>query len=237
MASNINLDNYQMTLISVIVADDHTLFRRALIRLLKTFNRVNEVHEASNGGELLQLLKKTSANVVLMDIQMPVMDGFQASEGALKKYPNMKVLALTMLSENPFFTRLMELGVHGILLKNCDERELEDAIYSAVDNDFCQNEWSQAGVDGLIKLGTSVKKNLALLSKRENEILHLIYQGLTSHEISKQIGISKRTVDIHRRNLLRKLQADNSIQMLKNAFTRGLLRLDFTNNYQTIPHS
>src|SRR5882762_822943 len=114
----------------VYIADDHTLFRKAMVNLLRTFERVSEVKDAENGKELLTLIKYEAPDVVIVDLQMPVMDGAETSEQIIGKFPDIKIIILTMHDSNKFILHMMEMGVHAFLLKNTEPDELEKAIYS-----------------------------------------------------------------------------------------------------------
>jgi two-component system response regulator DegU len=136
-----NLTPNLMDKIDVIIADDHTLVRKGILNLLKTFNRIGEIKEAENGKKLLDLLQVWSPTVVLVDIAMPVMDGFTICEIIISKYPAIKIIVVSMYDEESYVAKMLELGVHGYLTKNADPEEIERAIYSVVDIDFYQMNW------------------------------------------------------------------------------------------------
>src|SRR5688572_21034331 len=119
-----------MKQLKVYIADDHTLFRKAMVNLLRSFERINVVKDAENGKELLGLIKNEVPDVVIVDLQMPVMDGSEASKQILQKYPDIKIIVLTMHDSNKFILHMMDLGVHAFLLKNTEPDELEKAIYA-----------------------------------------------------------------------------------------------------------
>ncbi|HZI25076.1 MAG TPA: response regulator transcription factor, partial [Chryseolinea sp.] len=129
-----------MKQLKVYIADDHTLFRKAMVNLLRSFERVNVVKDAENGKELLGLIKNEVPDVVIVDLQMPVMDGSEASKQILQKYPEIKIIVLTMHDSNKFILHMMDLGVHAFLLKNTEPDELEKAIYAVADKDFYHND-------------------------------------------------------------------------------------------------
>src|SRR5688572_31540172 len=109
----------------VYIADDHTLFRKAMVNLLRTFDRVSEVKDAENGKELLTLMKYQQPDVAIVDLQMPVMDGTETCETIIAKYPDVKVIVLTMHDSEKYILHMMEMGVHAFLLKNTEPEELE----------------------------------------------------------------------------------------------------------------
>src|SRR5688572_30546261 len=128
------------TKLKVYIADDHTLFRKAMVNLLKTFPRVNEVKDAENGKELLTLIKYDVPDVAIVDLQMPVMDGSETCGQIIQKYPDVKLIILTMHDSEKYILHMMEMGVHAFLLKNTEPDELEKAIYAVAEKDFYHNE-------------------------------------------------------------------------------------------------
>lgn len=212
--------------INVYIADDHTLFRKAMVNLLRTFSRVNEVKDAENGKELLELVKKEPPQVVVVDLQMPIMDGVEASEILVRKFPDVKVIMLTMHDSEKYILHMVELGVHAFLLKNTEPEELERAIYTVHDKDFYHNDLV-AGV-----LRKSIREQLEArrpefsrisLTDREKEILHLICKEMTIREIAIHLNISENTVRNHRVNLMEKIGTDNAIGLVRFAYESGLL--------------
>jgi DNA-binding NarL/FixJ family response regulator len=212
--------------INVYIADDHTLFRKAMVNLLRTFSRVNEVKDAENGKELLELVKKEPPQVVVVDMQMPVMDGVETCENLIKKFPDVKVIMLTMHDSEKYILHMVELGVHAFLLKNTEPEELERAIYTVYDKDFYHNDLV-ANV-----LRKSVREQLEArrpefsrisLTDREKEILHLICKEMTIREIALHLNISENTVRNHRVNLMEKIDTDNAIGLVRFAYESGLL--------------
>src|SRR5687767_5431545 len=119
--------------IKVFIADDHTLFRKAMVNLIQTFSRVSVVKDAENGKELLTLMKYESPDVALIDLQMPVLDGADTCEQILAKYATTRLIVLTMHDSDKYIQHMIEMGVHGFLLKNSEPDELERAIYAVHD--------------------------------------------------------------------------------------------------------
>src|SRR5690349_2521851 len=116
--------------LKIFIADDHTLFRKAMVNMIQTFHNVAEVKDAENGQELLTLMKYSVPDVVIIDLQMPVMDGTEATEIISQKYPDVKIIILTMHDSEKYILHLIELGAHAFLLKNTEPEELEKAIES-----------------------------------------------------------------------------------------------------------
>ncbi len=197
--------------ISVVITDDHRLFRKGIRSLLEEFHFIDHIYEAGNGLELLELLKllKSPPGIVLLDIQMPVMDGIEAHRQIRKLYPQQKVIILTMEDDEHFIMYMISEGVNGFLLKNAEPEELEEAITKVYINDF----YFPAELSKLVIKSASQKKfeakNLPDFTEREMEVLDLICREFTAPEIAEKLEISARTVEGHRRKLLEKSGAKN----------------------------
>ncbi|WKZ59716.1 MAG: response regulator transcription factor [Cyclobacteriaceae bacterium] len=212
--------------INVYIADDHTLFRKAMVNLLRTFSRVNEVKDAENGKELLELVKKEPPQVVVVDLQMPIMDGVEASEILVRKFPDVKVIMLTMHDSEKYILHMVELGVHAFLLKNTEPEELERAIYTVHDKDFYHNDLVANVLRKSIREQLEARRpefSRISLTDREKEILHLICKEMTIREIGLHLNISENTVRNHRVNLMEKIGTDNAIGLVRFAYESGLL--------------
>lgn len=213
-----------MKKLEIYIADDHTFVRKGMIRLLHTFHRIGEIKEAADGKELIELIKGSQPDAVILDLEMPGMNGFDTSKYLVDHYPDVKILILTMHTEEVFILNLMELGVHGFLNKNAEPLEVEQALYSVVDKDFYRNEIVNQA------LQTGVKRTLnnssaGRLSPRELEILLLICKELTPSEISTRLQISEKTFFNHRKHILEKTGVRGNVGIVKFAYERGLLEL------------
>ena len=214
-------------LYKVYIADDHTLFRKAMVNLLQTFEKVEEVKDAENGKELLNLIKQQAPNVAIIDLQMPVMDGAETSELILQKYPDVKIIILTMHDSDKYILHMMEMGVHAFLLKNTEPEELEKAIYSVSEKDFYHNDLVAAVLRKNVKEKKAGKRPVFLqveLSEREKEVLTLICSELTMKEISHKLFLSENTVRNHRVNIMEKVGVKNIVGLVKYAYEIGLLK-------------
>ena len=211
---------------TVYIADDQSLFRKGMVRLLSTFKGVSKVKEAKDGKELIQLVKSAPPDVVLMDYKMPVMDGAKASKYILNHFESVKILMLSMNDEERFIFEMMELGVHGYLLKNAEPEEVENAIEIVTEKDFYYNQL----VTDVLRKGIQYRNKKAphqansILTLREKEILVLICQELTAKEIAEKLSISERTVNSHRANLIEKIGARNTVGLVRYALESNLLK-------------
>jgi len=212
---------------SVYIADDHTLFRKAMVNLIRTFERVKEIKDAENGKELLSLIKHQAPQVAIIDLQMPVMDGTEASEQILQKYPEVKIIILTMHDSEKYILHMMEMGVHAFLLKNTEPEELEKAIYSVAEKDFYHNDLVASVLRKNVKEKKAGKRPAFLqseLSDREKEVLTLICGELTMKEISQKLFLSENTVRNHRVNIMEKVGVNNIVGLVKYAYETGLIK-------------
>ena len=215
-----------MKQLKVYIADDHTLFRKAMVNLLRSFERITDVKDAENGKELLTLIKYEQPDVVIVDLQMPVMDGTETSAIILQKYPDVKIIILTMHDSNKFILHMMDLGVHAFLLKNTEPDELEKAIYAVADKDFYHNDLVVAVLRKNVnekKMGQRPTFQAAELTEREKEILLLICQELTMKEIGQRLFLSENTVRNHRVNIMEKVGVNNIVGLVKYAYEAGVV--------------
>jgi two-component system response regulator DegU len=215
-----------MKKLRVYIADDHTLFRKAMVNLLRSFDRVIDVKDAENGKELLTLIKNEVPDVAIVDLQMPIMDGAEASAQVLQRYPEVKIIILTMHDSNKFILHMMELGVHAFLLKNTEPDELENAIYAVADKDFYHNELVASVLRKNVKekkLGQRPNFRHTELTEREKEILFLICQELTMKEIGQRLFLSENTIRNHRVNIMEKIGVRNIVGLVKYAYDVGIV--------------
>ena len=210
-----------MKKLNIYIADDHTFVRKGMTRLLKTFSRVGEVAEASDGKELIALVKRTAPDVVLLDLEMPIMGGSETAKYMVDHFPNVKIIVLTMHTEEFFVLNLMEIGVHGFLSKNAEPEEVERAIYSVIEKDFYRNDIVNNAMLNGIKRTSGVNK----LSSREMEILLLICQEFTPTEISDRLQISEKTFFNHRSHILEKIDGRSNVSIVKYAYQHGHIDL------------
>lgn len=211
-----------MDIIRLIIADDHIIFRKGLRTILNELDEIKVVGEASNGHELLDQLKNQKADVVLMDIRMPVMDGIEATKKVSDHYPDVKVIALTMHEEIGYFNQMVEAGASGFLLKKTTRDELQKAIQMVIEG---ENYFSEEFISHAQTFQKPRQKNpMIQLTDREEEVLSYICKGYSNAEIGKHLGVSIRTVDGHRARLLEKTGAKNSPHLVMFAIKNGLIK-------------
>jgi DNA-binding NarL/FixJ family response regulator len=213
-----------MEKIRIIITDDHQLFRNGLKILLNAYPEFEVVGEASNGEEFLKILKNTKADIVLMDIDMPEMDGIEATRKGLKISPEINVIALSMYGEEEYYYKMVDAGSKGFLLKDSDISEVKEAIITVNKGGNYFSQELLYHVIQKIKHREHESKS-ANLSKRETEILFKICEGFSNQEIADSLFISKRTVDKHRANLLGKTNSKNTASLILFAIRNKLIEI------------
>lgn len=216
---------YLKTMIKIAVVDDQCLFRTGLISLLKEFNELDIAIEVSNGQELIQEIEKQKPDVVLLDIEMPVMDGFDTAYYLKKNHPEIKILILTMYNEEDIILHLISKGAHGFLLKNDPIKVVVDAIHAVLGTGYYFNDRvSKSMVRGLVS-NKKIKPHFksVSLSEREIEIVRLIGKEYTNKEIADRLFVSVRTIDGHREKILEKTKARNTAGIVMYAVKNNLL--------------
>ena len=213
-----------MKKISVYIVDDHSLFREGLKMLLPPLDYLDPPFEAENGQQFIDGLAKNHVDIAMLDIEMPVVNGIQAAQLAKEISPGIKIIALSMYSDENYYLSMIEAGACGFLLKNSNFQEVEKAIVDVF------NDKSYISIEILNNilrqpLKTSVNASNDDLSEREKEILLFICKGLTNNEIADRLNLSKRTVDKHRENLLLKTQSKNTANLVIYAIKNGYLKI------------
>lgn len=209
----------------IAVVEDHDFYRNGLCLAIKRIKFVELAFEAVNGKDFLEKQKTNPADIVLLDIMMPVMGGYEVVSETKKTYPDLKIIILTMLDEEEQINKFIDAGVYGYLLKNIDHRNLEIALKAVING---QNYYSTEIMSLLTKrLRTPAPdKSISIqLSKRELQILQLIYEGFSNREIAEKLFISIRTVTNHRFNLMQKTAAKNTASLISYGLKHKLLNI------------
>lgn len=216
-----------MKKISIAIVDDHKLFRNGLKLLLKkTANEIIEnIYEASNGQEFIHLMKIKKIDLALMDIAMPILDGIETSKLALDINKDLKIIILTMYSDEKYYKKMIDIGVNGFVLKESDIGDVTDAIKAVIEGN---NYFSSEILYNLLKNPKSVdNENHAdcNLSEREKEILYFICQGFSNQEIAEKLYLSKRTIDKHRSNILEKTNCKNTANLVAFSIKNNIVKV------------
>jgi DNA-binding NarL/FixJ family response regulator len=212
--------------INVIIVDDHEIFRNGLKMVLGKLKYVNVIGEAANGLEILSLLKDLKPDIILMDIEMPQMNGIEATEKALKLYPDLKIIALTMFNDDEYVQSMIDTGVRGFLIKNINKDILDKAIQEVSNGgNYYSQELMQFFTRRLSKEDLKPKGEEISLTKREKEILQLMAEGMNNKEIADNLFVSERTIIGHKSNLLAKSGCKNTIGLLAFAIKNKLVSI------------
>jgi len=210
----------------ILLVDDHRLIRDAIRSYMEDDADYEVVGEASQGQEAIRTMEETEVDVVLMDINMPIMDGLECTKEIVKRWPHIKVLTLSMMSDNQHIKQMMGAGASGYVLKNCTEKELKKAIKTVYDGDtYYSAEVTEVVMVNLMKNNSTKTSNLVVdmpLTEREKEVLELIIKEHTNNEIADKLFISNRTVDAHKRNLLEKTGSKNIAGLVMYAINNQL---------------
>ncbi|GAB7088877.1 MULTISPECIES: response regulator transcription factor [Marinifilum] len=209
----------------VIIVDDHKMFRSGLRFLLSNIPNITVIGEASNGKEFLKMAENETIDIALMDINMPEMNGIEATRIAMEKYPDLKVIVLSMHGEEEYYDQMLDAGVKGFLLKNSDADELIAAIEAVIAG---KSYFSQELLVDILdqKRLQKLRTDTVKLSTRELEVLKLICDGFSNAEIAEHLFISHRTVDRHRANLLSKTGCKNSTSLVMYAVKNKIIEIE-----------
>ncbi len=210
-------------MIQIILADDHRMFRESIAKLLTVENIAHVLAQASNGKEVLELLETNEPDLVLMDIDMPVMDGIEATKNAIEKYPDLKILALSSFGDEKYYFKMVEAGAKGFVLKNASLGELKNAVKEVANN----GSWfsSELLQKIIINISSQSENTKSELTNREAEILKLICESYTNEQIAEKINLSYDTVKWHRANLLSKTKCSNTAGLVIYAIKNKIIEV------------
>ena len=207
--------------IKIALVDDHALFRNGLRGLIDGNQGCRIVAEAGDGEEFLNNEEAISADVVFMDIAMPNLSGDKATALALERNPNLKIICLSMFGEEKYYSRMVEAGAKGFLLKDSSIEEVFAAIEAVTNNDeYICKEVMQALSDAMRR-----NEDTEVLSEREMDVLLGICRGLSTQEIADKLFLSKRTVDTHRANILEKTGSKNTASLVVYAIKNNIVEV------------
>lgn len=212
--------------IKIVLVDDHKLLVNSMKVMLGKQKELKIVGEAYNGIQFLELLPKIDFDLVLMDIDMPGMNGIEAARKALKLKPKLKIISVSMFDDFDSYNSVIEAGVHGFVVKSTPKKELIEAINAVMDGDkYFSSQLLENAIEHMA--AQKDKKVLKkLLSKREIGVLELICVGFSSTEIAKKLNISNRTVEKHRDSLLKKTKSRNSVTLAVLAVQHSIIDYD-----------
>jgi len=209
--------------IRIILADDHAIVRHGLNRSFQQEKDVEVIAQAQNGRSAVQLAKELSPTVVVMDISMPDLNGIEATRQITSESPQVKVIALSMHSSKKYVTEMFKAGASGYLLKNCDFEELADAVrIVAGGKTYISPSVSDLVVQDYVNSSVEEDSAFSVLTRREREVVQLLSEGKTTKQAALHLYISPKTVEVHRLNIMKKLNIDGIAQLTRYAIQEGL---------------
>lgn len=219
-----------MKKIKLAIAEDHPIFREGLVWVLERSDDIEVCIKAINGKELIEQIKIRRPDVVLMDLKMPEMDGVEATIHIKQKYPDIKIIILSMYDGEFTIANLMKKGANSYLVKSADPNEIKKAIYSVMEKGYYYSDYiSEAmhkGLSGLKKLKPAFDYDSGL-SQQEHRVLELICHGFTTSDIADKMNLCFKTIEGYRTKLHEKLCVKNTAQLIILALENDLVDLDF----------
>ena len=211
---------------NIILVDDHLILRQGIKSLITAENIAKVIGEASNGIELLDLLKKQKPDIVIMDIDMPYMNGMEATQKALEMIPELKIIAFTMFGDEEYYYKMIDLGVKGFILKSSGIAELENAINGVMLGESYFSPEVLRKIISSLGRNKQVKNSLNVeFTSREIEVLQQICLGLNNEEIAEKLFISPKTIKSHRSNLLGKTGCKNTPTLILYAIKNNIVQI------------
>ncbi len=206
-------------MIKTFIIDDHPMVIAGIWQMLQNADNVQVVGSASDGYAALEALKKQPADVALVDINLPDLDGIELCKKLRERFPKLKILGLSTFKERSYITRMIDAGASGYLLKNANGEELSEAIEAA----YRGRMYMSMEAALTIARPVATQPELPILTSREKEVLALIAEGMTNNEIAEKLFISPLTVDSHRKNILAKFGVKNTAAMVKYGMEAGFI--------------
>ncbi|KPA15784.1 LuxR family transcriptional regulator [Candidatus Magnetomorum sp. HK-1] len=214
--------------IKILLADDHKITRDGLCVLINGQSNMKVVGEAENGRSAVEMAFQLTPNVIVMDINMPELNGIDATHKIIKELPDTKIIILSMYSDKRYIIGALKAGVAGYLLKNCAFDELLNAINTVIKNKrYMSAEIADLVMEGYAhSLVSNEPAGISILTTREREVLQLIAEGVKTNEIASKLFVSVKTISTHRRQIMEKLNTDNIADLIKFALKEGLISLE-----------
>ena len=213
-------------MIRVLVVDDHAILRDGIRSILESQEDVIVVGEASDGAEALEFVSKLLPDIVLMDISMPNTNGLEATRLIKERFPQVKVLILTQHDNREYIAPALGAGASGYVLKRSGRREMLNALRQVHEQGvFLTNNITQEVLQDYSQNGRNGKEDEHHLTERERQVLQLVVEGKSNKEIALMLGISPKTVSVHRTNIMSKLDVQNTVELIRYAASNPLVSL------------
>jgi len=217
-----------MSNIKVLLVEDHTILRKGLCSLLENEYGIEVIGEAENGREAIEKAENLLPDIVVLDISLPLLNGLEVTRQLKKRFPEIKILILTMHTSDEFVFEILNAGAKGYIVKKAAPNELVAAIHAVyLGQSFFSPEISKMMLDRMVEKGqlhddSDVNE---ILTEREREILQLVAEGNSSRTIAEMLFLSLKTVENHRSNIMKKLDIDNLAGLIKYAISKGIIQI------------
>jgi len=206
-------------MIQVLIADDHQVLLDGLVAIVDKVDDISVVATANNGKDVLDLLSQHQVDVVMLDINMPILNGVETCKKINAKYPDIKVIAISMHKKQSFINRMIQHGAKGYILKDDTGDHIIAGIRAVVDG----GRYFSPRISDIVLGGQKESKTVLEISPREIEVLRLISEGMTNQEVANKLFLSPHTTESHRRNLLEKLGARNTADLVRLGLEKGYI--------------
>lgn len=217
-----------MSNIRVLLVEDHTILRKGLCSLLENEYGIEVIGEAENGREAIEKAENLLPDVVVLDISLPLLNGLEVTRQLKKRFPEIKILILTMHTSDEFVFEILNAGAKGYVIKKAAPNELVSAIHAVyLGQSFFSPEISKMMLDRMVEKGqlTDESDVNEILTEREREILQLVAEGHSSRTIAEMLFVSLKTVENHRANIMKKLDIENLAGLIKYAISKGIIQI------------
>jgi DNA-binding NarL/FixJ family response regulator len=213
--------------IRVLIVDDHQIFREGLRSMIEKKPGITVVGEAESGKTAIELARELRPDIVIMDIVMPDMNGIETTRHLAESLPQVKIIGLSMHDDVRFATEMLKAGASGFLLKDCAFEELVDAINTVKAESVYLSPKTREDMikDYISMLSKGTHSTVSVLSAREQEVLKFIAEGKSTKEIAARLGVSVKTIETHRLNIMEKLEIKNMAELVKYAIRQGISSL------------
>jgi DNA-binding NarL/FixJ family response regulator len=205
---------------SILLVDDHKLFRYAIGRLIRTFSLNVNLMEAANGREAIKILASHHVDLVLLDVQMPEMGGIDTIKQLRHDGSQAKVIILTQFHDESLIVYMLQLGANGFLFKACEPPELEKAILAVIEKGHYYDDHVMKAIER--NLSREIKLSNLDISPREFQVLVLLKEGMSNKEVAKNLGLTLSTVESYRKRLIKKTGSKNTVDLVSLAYRTGI---------------
>lgn len=211
----------------ILLADDHKMMREGLKALLDAEPHIQVIGEAENGNSVIEMANKLSPHVIVMDVAMPDLNGIEATRQITKENPHTRIVGLSAHADEHFVTEMLKAGASAYLLKHTAYEELVQAVNAVMKGKtYLSPDIARTVVDTRVHSTDAANSAFAVLTDREREVLQLLSEGLTTKEMASKLGVSVKTIETHRRNIMEKLNLHSIAELTKYALREGITSLD-----------